>query len=145
MRRVFSRDGWRSRRVVLPAVGLLFIATGGWVGWSRSSASRLVFYNETGTTLPEVTLAAGRRSVTFQELMDGDSVRWRLSPDDGAHEVSVATNGAVVWKGAVIGGESGERWIVRLRPDGEAESTRVGSCWQRLAATLGGSGEEVNP
>lgn len=136
-----KRDWWRSRRVALPLGASLMLAGAVWAAVARSRAARIVVYNETGNAFSEMTVEACGISRPFRDVNDGDSVRLKLSGPAGAGEIVVATNGVVMWKGGLIEARSGQRVILRLRRDGEVESTHTASCWQALVLGVTGSEE----
>ena len=115
-------DWWRRRWVWLPVLGILMIAGSMVVAWIRSGVSRIMVYNDTGAPLEHLRISACGQSITFDEVVDGESVRLTLEPTGGASEARVSTNGIEFWHGDYV--EPREyRLSVHLMRGGEISSS----------------------
>ncbi len=132
MRNDFRRDWWRLRRVQWPLGALLVLGVAAGLAIARSNASRVVVYNETGHSIEDLSITACGQTRTFRDLGERDSVRLRLAANGGASDIAIATNGIAMWRGDYIEPRGGYRAIVRLRRDGQVESTMITSWWQTL-------------
>ena len=120
------------RRVLYPAVALLTITLATTVAIVRSAASRVVVYNETGGVLDELTVTACGQTQSFRSVHERESVRLKLQPGGEASEITVSTNGAIMWHGDFVEPRGGYRAFVHLRRDGQVECNTTISVWQKL-------------
>ena len=132
MRNDSSLDWWKRRRVQWPLGALLVLGVAAGLAISRSNASRIVVYNETGHPLEALSITACGQSRTFHDLGERESVRLKLAANGGASDIAIATNGIAMWRGDYIEPRGGYHAIVRLRRDGQVESTTITSWWQTL-------------
>ena len=130
MRPASKPKWWQRRRVRWPLWVLLTLGAAGGLAIARSPVSRVVVYNETGARIAELTVSACGQSRTFQDVGDGDSVRLNLAAAGGESDIALATNGVAAWRGEYIEPRGGYRAILRLRHDGEVESSVTISWWQ---------------
>jgi len=132
MRNDSRLDWWRRRRVQWPIGALLVLGVVASLAVTRSNASRIVVYNETGHNFEDLSITACGQSETFRGFGERDSVRLKLAGNGGASDIAIATNGVVMWRGDYIEPRGGCRVFVRLRRDGEVESATTTSWWQSL-------------
>ena len=104
------------------------------VAMTSARFSRVMVYNDTGTTLTELTITACGQSQTFREVNDRESVRLKLAGTGGESDVTVSTNGVLMWRGEFIEPLGGCRVTVRLRADGQVETATSISWWQKLGS-----------
>ncbi len=123
-------DWWKLRRVRWPLLGLLTLGLAAGVALSRSRASLVIVYNATGSAIPELTISACSQSRAFHEVGDRESVHLKLAPRGGESDITVATNGVALWRGEYIEPAGGYRVTVRLRGDGQVETSSTISWWQ---------------
>ena len=127
-----QRKWWQLRRVRWPAAALVTIALATGVAIVRSAASRVVVYNDTGGVIEELSVSACGQSQTFRAVHERESVRFKIQARGEASEITITTNGAVMWRGDYLEPSGGYRAIVRLRRDRQAECTTTISVWQKL-------------
>lgn len=126
------RKWWTHRRVQWPFGAFLFLAVVAGVSLVRSNVSSVVVYNETGATIADLTLRACGQSQTFHDVADQESVRLKLKRDGSESDIAISTSGAQVWRGEYIEPRGGYRIVVRLRRDGQTQSTTTISWWQQF-------------
>lgn len=102
MSAALPRDWWRRRRVWLPLLGVCMIAGSMVIAWIRAGVSRIMVYNETGAPLEHLRISACGQSTTFDEVMEGESVRFSLQPTGGESEARLSTNGVEFWHGDYV-------------------------------------------
>jgi hypothetical protein len=126
------RKWWTYRRVQWPLGAFLFLAVVAGASFVRSNVSSVIVYNETGANITDLTLSACGQSQTFHDVADQESVRLKLQRDGSESDVAISTSGATLWRGEYIEPRGGYRILVRLRRDGQTESTTTISWWQQL-------------
>lgn len=129
-----GRCWYRRKRVLLPAALLALAAAALALAWSRSGASCIVVYNETGQDLPGLRLAACAQTKSFRSIPAEGSVRWELAPHGDASEIALelASEPPVKWEGAFVEPRGGYIVTLRLWPDGQVEGHTQVSYWQRV-------------
>ena len=132
MRTDLKRDWWKRRRVWWPLTALLTLSVCVGLGIAYSGVSRVVVYNQTGASIAQLTISAGRQAGSFRDVGDRESVRFALSEAGEASDIVIATNGFEMWRGDYIEPRGGYRAVVRLRRDGQAECITTISWWQGL-------------
>lgn len=130
-----ANDWWRRRRLWLPlaAVTMLLGATA--IAWTRARATRVFVFNETGKSLNLLKLTACGQSRSFDQIEDGESVRFTLKDSGGPSELVLATNGTEFWRGEFVEPE-GIRLFIHLRRRGEIDAI-VGKAWTSYLLDLG--------
>ena len=132
MRNDSSRKWWQLRRVQWPLGALLVLGVTAGLAIARSNVSRVVVYNQTGGSIAELVVSACGQSQTFHDVGERESVRLKLAATGGESDIAIATNGVAMWRGDYLEPRGGYRAIVRLRRDGQVESTTAVSAWQNL-------------
>lgn len=127
-----KRKWWQLRRVQWPLGALLMLGGAAGLAIARSNSSRVVVYNETGGSIAELVVSACGQSQVFQDVGERESVRLKLATTGNESDIAIATNGVAMWRGDYLEPRGGYRAIVRLRRDGQVESTTTVSSWQRL-------------
>jgi hypothetical protein len=127
-----NRKWWQLRRVQWPAGALLTLTLAAALAIARSGASRVVVYNDSGESIPELTVSACGQSRTFQNVSHRSSIRLKLAATGSESEIAISTNGGLMWRGDYIEPRGGYRAIVRLRSDSQVGSFITVSAWQRL-------------
>ncbi len=102
MRVVLPPDWWRRRRVWLPLLAILMLAVSAGVAWVRAGTTRIMIYNETGRTVSALRVTACGQQRTFDDIADGESVRFSLEPKGAASEARLFTNGVEFWHGDYV-------------------------------------------
>lgn len=132
MRNVSGTDWWKLRRVQWPFGLFVLLGAAAGLAVTRSNASRVVVYNETGGSITELAVSACGQSQTFYDVAERESVRLKLTAAGGESDIAIATNGLAMWRGDYLEAQGGYRAIVRLRRDGLVESSTTVSWWQGL-------------
>jgi len=112
-------------------MGLVLTAAAGYAIFD-SQASRVVVYNETGRPIAELMVSACRQSQVFHDVSNRESVHLTLAGTGGESDIAIAINGVTQWRGEYVEARGGYRATVRLRRDGEIESSTTLSWWQNL-------------
>ncbi len=99
---VLPPDWWRRRRVWLPLIAISMIVASGVIAWVRAGTTRIMIYNDTGQTLSALRVAACGQQRTFDEIADGESVRFSLDATGAATEARLFTNGVEFWHGDYV-------------------------------------------
>lgn len=102
----------------------------------RSRASLVIVYNDSGEAFGELTISACGQTQSFHEVAYRESVVLRLTTSGSASDIGVATNGVTMWRGEYIEPQGAYRSIVRLRSDGQVESSTSISWWQDCLNSL---------
>ena len=127
---VLPPDWWRRRRVWMPSLALAMIVTSALVAWVRAGTTRIMIYNDTGRTLSALRVAACGQQRTYDELADGESVRFSLDSTGTASEARLFTNGVEFWHGDYVEPRS-YRLSVHLMRTGDIESSSTVSWFRR--------------
>lgn len=122
-------DWWRRRRIWLPTLALVMLAGSLTITWIRSDLSRIVVYNETMRPLSGLRITACGQSQNFEEVAEGESVRFTLEKRGAPSDVKLATNGIEFWHGDYVESH-GYRTFVHLLRTGDVESSS-GISWIR--------------
>lgn len=125
-------DWWKLRRVRWPLGTLLVLGVSAGMAIFRSQASRVVVYNETGGSITELAVSACGQSQLFNEVGERESVHLILTGTGGESDIAITTNGVALWRGDYLEAGGGYRATVRLRRDGQVESSTTRSWWQGL-------------
>jgi hypothetical protein len=122
------------KRLLLPLVSLLLVASMTGIAIRRSDTSEIVVYNLTGAPLPPLRVAACQQTRTFPALPEESSFRWKLARKGPGSEVELelAQDPPWRWQGSYLEPRGGYRISLRLWPDGQVEEHRQISWWQRI-------------
>ena len=128
------RSRWLRKRVWLPLLFLLALAGALALALARSNTSKIIVYNQTGTAIGALKLAACGQQTVLRNLGEEESFRWKLAPAGapGVIALETASNPPWRWQGGYIEPRRGYRVTFRLWPDGEVEMHTQISIWQRL-------------
>ena len=108
------------------------------IGILSSNTSWVAVCNNTGATIPELTIAACGQSRTFHDLENQNSVVLKLASRGGAGEAAVFLGDTKpFWHGGYVEPTGGYRAIVRLGRNGEVECSTFVAEWQHILETAG--------
>jgi hypothetical protein len=134
MQKTSKTKGWQTRRFRWPAALLAILAVCAGMAFKRANDSRVVVYNQSGTRFTSLTITACGQSHTFREVEDRESVRFELARAGTESDIEISTNGLAMWRGDYIEPRGGYRTTIRLRSDGQVQSTTTTS-WLRSVLT----------
>ncbi len=127
-----QKPWWRRRRIWWPLAAGALMTAALVVAVGRSGESRVMICNETGATIPDLTVTVCGQQATFTSLEDGGSARFTLQPTGGESEIALFTNGVSTpfWHGDYVEPSGGYRAIVHLQRNGEVVCHTSLSWWQ---------------
>ena len=128
------RPWWMRKRILIPFLFMVGVASALVVAVVRSDTSRIILYNETGAAIPALRLAACGQERVLQDVGQDESFRWKLRRSGAPGDILIesASNPPWQWRGGYIQPRGGYRVIIRLVAAGEVEVQTEISIWQRL-------------
>jgi hypothetical protein len=92
----------------------------------------VIVFNDSGADIEELSVSACGDSRTFGSVGPRMSVRMTLTGTGSPGDITVITNGVMMWRGDHLEPWGGYRAFVHLRRDGQVETFTTVSWWRRL-------------